>query len=69
MNREKSSYQYEKEEGDVDERSIEDFKDCFVEIFQHEMLEAKASAETREPYVFNTNDMCLTTGCTNGGNG
>ena len=29
------------------------------------MMEVKASVETKETYVFNTNDMCLTTGCTN----
>ena len=31
MDLEKSSYQYTEEEGDVDVRSFEDLKDCFVE--------------------------------------
>ena len=29
------------------------------------MMEVKESVETEEPYVLNTNDMCLTSCCTN----
>ena len=28
------------------------------------MMEVKELVETEEPYVLNTNDMCLTVGCT-----
>ena len=57
MNMEKNSYMYEKEERDVDERSIEDLKDCFTETNKHGKLKKKASAETRVPYVFIDNDV------------
>ena len=69
MNMENNSYMYEKEERDVDERSIEDLKDCFAETNQHGKLEKKASAETEVPYVFKASDMCLTAGCTSGTEG
>ena len=65
MNYVESSYQYEKENGDVDVRSIEDLKDCFVETNQYGMLEVKELVETEEPYVLNTNYMYLTACCTN----
>ena len=53
----KSSYQYDKEEGDVDVTSFEDLKDYFVETNQYGMLEEKASVEAEVPYVFQTDNM------------
>jgi len=64
MNRVRSSYPCNKEEGNVEERSTEDLKGCFAETEQHGRMEEKASVETEVPYVFKANDMCLTAGCT-----
>ena len=41
MNKENSSYPYEKEEGDADVRYLEDLKDCFAETNEYGMLEGK----------------------------
>ena len=49
-------------EEDVEVRSTEDLKDYFEEIVQHEKMEEKASVEDEVPYVFKTNNMCLTIG-------
>ena len=66
MNKENSSYQYEKEEGDVDVRSFEDLKDCFAETNRHGRMEEKALVEAEEPCEFDANDLCLITGCIGG---
>ena len=42
MDLEKSSYQFTEENEDVDEKSIEDFKGCFVETNQHGRMEEEA---------------------------
>ena len=65
----KSSYQYEKEEVNVDVRYFEDLKDYFVETNQYGMLEENASFEVEVPYVFQTDNMCLIAGCTVGTKG
>ena len=52
MGLEKSSYQYEKEEGEVDVRSFEYLKDCFAKTEQHGRMEEKASIAAEVPYVF-----------------
>ena len=46
------SYQYEMGEEDVEVRSIEDLKDDFEEIVQHEKMKEKAPVEDEVPYVF-----------------
>ena len=47
-------------EEDVEVRSTEDLKDYFEEILQHEKMEEKESIEDEVPYVFQTDNMCLT---------
>ena len=63
MNKENSSYSYEKEEGDVDVRSFEYLKDYFVGTNQHGRMEQKASVGAEVPYVFQIDNMCLVAGC------
>ena len=69
MNKANSSYQYTEENEDVDKKSIEDFKGCFVETNHHGRMEEKASVEAEVPYVFQTDHMCLIAGCTIGTEG
>ena len=61
MNMAKNSYQCEMEEGNVEERSFEDLKDCFAETEQHGMLEEKVLVEVEEPFEFDANGLCLNT--------
>ena len=68
MDIERGTYQY-KEEGNADVRSTKDLKDCFAKTNQHGRMEEKASAETEVPYVFETDDICLTTGYIGGTEG
>ena len=63
------SYQYEMGEEDVEVRSTEDLKDYFEEIVQHEKMEEKASVEDEVPYVFQTDNMCVTAGYAGGTKG
>ena len=65
----KSSYQYEKEEVNVDVRYFEDLKDYFAETNQYGMLEENASIEAEVPYVFQTENLCLIAGFTVGTKG
>ena len=58
VNKANSSYQYEKEEGDVDVRYFEDLKDHFGKQNQHGRMEEKVSVEAEVPYVFQSDHMC-----------